>query len=123
VTQFEVPPCHLFGGTEERQHDTGSPRRDVNPRALEYEVTVLPTQWQIQFARRQVYRSNFRTLIFTVRSWSGRSRRRDSWVSPEVHSGLGTAPRHVAICVSGFQSLLLFTFKIPQQLPLLKRRF
>jgi hypothetical protein len=44
VTQFEVPPWHLSGGMEERQHDTGSPRRDMNPRAVEYEVTVLPTQ-------------------------------------------------------------------------------
>ena len=121
VTQPEVPSWHLSGGMEERQDDTGSPRRDMNPPAVEYEVKVLPTQWKIHFARRLSVSIQLQdSLIFTTRSWSGRSRRRDSWVSPEVHSGVGTAPRYVAICVLGFQSLLLFTFKITQQLLLPK---
>jgi hypothetical protein len=41
VTQFEVPSWHMSGDTEERQHDTGSLKRDMSPRAVEYEVTVL----------------------------------------------------------------------------------
>jgi len=35
VTQSEVPYWHLSGGMEERQDDTGSPRRDMNPPAVE----------------------------------------------------------------------------------------